>query len=117
MKEQGIRFNRYFNIINGGVTSIAEIARSAAVPEKVALNELQDIIDYGHFPGAYIDFPNKEIIFQDSQNKNNAHITINHNSIKEKRQKAISCPHCGANVVVTEGVITQCEYCESPLSY
>lgn len=116
MKQKGMRYNRYYHIINGKVSSIAEIARSAAVPPKVALTDIQEMIDCGFFPGAYIDLNRQEIILPGS--RNNIHqVILNQSNQKEKRKKAINCPNCGANGVVTEGTATECEYCGTPLAF
>ncbi len=116
MKQKGMRYNRYYHIVNGKVSSIAEIARSAAVPPKVALTDIQEMIDCGFFPGAYIDLNRQEIILPGS--RNNIHqVILNQSNQKEKRKKAINCPNCGANGVVTEGTATECEYCGTPLAF
>lgn len=116
MKQKGMRYNRYYHIINGKVSSIAEIARSVVVPPKVALTDIQEMIDCGFFPGAYIDLNRQEIILPGSQN--NIHqVILNQANQKEKRKKAINCPNCGANGVVTEGTTTECEYCGTPLAF
>jgi len=116
MKIKGMRYNRYYHIINGRVSSIAEIARSAVVPAKVALTDIQEMLDCGFFPGAYIDLNLQEIILPGS--RNNIHqVILNQANQKEKRKKAINCPNCGANGVVTEGTATECEYCGTPLAF
>jgi hypothetical protein len=116
MKQKGMRYHRYYHIINGKVSSIAEIARSVVVPPKVALTDIQEMIDCGFFPGAYIDLNRQEIILPGSQN--NIHqVILNQANQKEKRKKAINCPNCGANGVVTEGTATECEYCGTPLAF
>lgn len=117
MKQKGMRYNRYYHIINGRISSIAEIARSAAVPPKIALTEIQDMIDCGFIPGAYIDLNHQEILLPGSS-RNNIHSgNLNQANKKEKRKKAINCPNCGANGVVTEGTATECEYCGTPLAF
>lgn len=120
MKIRGMRYNRYCHIINGNVTGIANIAKAAAVSDKVALSDLQEMIDNGFYPGAYIDLDLQEIILPGNQNKQTifdqpvAEKNVDEN---EKRKKVINCPYCGANCVVTEGTATECEYCGSPLVY
>ncbi len=116
MKQKGMRYNRYYHIINGRISSIAEIARSAAVPPKIALTEIQDMIDCGFIPGAYIDLNRQEIILPGSRS-NIRQVILNQANQKEKRKKAINCPNCGANGVVTEGTATECEYCGTPLAF
>ncbi len=116
MKQKGMRYNRYYHIINGRISSIAEIARSAAVPPKIALTEIQDMIDCGFIPGAYIDLNRLEIILPGSRS-NIRQVILNQANQKEKRKKAINCPNCGANGVVTEGTATECEYCGTPLAF
>ena len=116
MKMKGMRYNRYYHIINGKVSSIAEIARSAVVSPKLALTDIQEMIDCGFFPGAYIDLNRQEIILPGS--RNNIHpVILNQASQKVKSKKAINCPNCGANSVVTEGIATECEYCGTSLTF
>jgi hypothetical protein len=116
MKIKGMRYNRYYHIINGSVSSIAEIARSAAVPLKVAVTDIQEMLGSGFFPGAYIDLNRQEIILPGS--RNNIHsVNLNQANQKVNRKKAINCPNCGANGVVTEGTVTECEYCGTPLAF
>lgn len=120
MKTRGERYNKYTHIINANQRSVERIANAAAVSAAVALKDLQEMVDIGFFPGAYIDLALQEVVLPGSRNKNqqvNFNEGIKEGNVNTPRRKAVHCPNCGAGNEVVEGNITKCEYCGSLIDY
>ncbi|WFR58071.1 hypothetical protein QA584_03130 [Anaerocolumna sp. AGMB13025] len=113
MRILGERYNKYYNIINRGITSIQEIAKEAKVPAAVAAKEISDMMDSYFYNSTYVDTALGEVVLPGILNKS----VIYNQAVKQGRSKAINCRHCGANSVVFEGVTSNCEYCGLPLIY
>ena len=114
-KMTATKFKKYINIVaNQNVKSIDSIASAMGVSYSEAEKDLQNMIDIGYLPGAYIHQGNREIIL-----KQHAPVASNQESAAVQSAPQMttkSCPGCGANNVVSVGKVAECEYCGTPIS-
>ncbi len=111
MRKKGIMYKKYISLINGNQTNIDIIAESVFVTYETAVNDLQEMINVGFFPNAYINESIGEIILPGRP------IVIERIIEQPIRRKIIKCPNCGASKEVLEGQSMKCDYCDSPLAY
>lgn len=60
-KKRGERIQKYLSIIKAGELSVENIASAMQVPYEKAVDEIQQILDIGYFPTAYIDARSKRL--------------------------------------------------------
>ena len=118
----GKRYILYRHIIKSGqAADINSIARMVSGKPEVVEAEIQELIDEGCFPGVFINFGTKEIIYKTGQPMNQQAVNINNmvqSTPKEIQPKArtIKCPSCGGINRVVDGETCECEFCSTPLS-
>lgn len=98
LAKKGVRYQRYPAIIasqNGG--RLQEIADKVPTTLERAKKEIQQMVDDGWIPGAYLDHTSCELILPKAAAENRV------------------CPNCGAAVVAEKGKRGVCEYCKLPL--
>lgn len=117
LKMTGEKFKKYINIvINNSETSIDNIAAAIPISYDKAAKDLQEMIDKGYFPSAYIDASNREIILPGHiKQKSERNKSVNNNN-QQAKVKSVVCKNCGGNNEVIEGEVCECEYCGSPIS-
>lgn len=114
IKKTAVRYERYIDIINGGVLDIETIAAAASIPYDVVMNDLQKMTDTEYLENAYIDRGNKKVAF--SQQIIDPHFVHNTPpSQPHEETKSVRCPGCGALNVITVGKVSECEYCGTPI--
>lgn len=119
MNKRGRKYNQYISVINAGETDIDIIAGAVSVTYETALKDIQELIDIGFFPNAYINASSKKLVLVDND-IDGQQITLQTKSTSKSdlnRKKVIKCSTCGANMVVIEGEIIKCEYCGTLLAY
>jgi len=114
---RGKKFNRYVAIINAeNDTSIDRIASAYPTTYTVAVNDLQQMLDFGYFLNAYIDQHQRALIMPPSKSTNFTSVmTDQNNNLALKKPRIIKCPSCGAINKILPGKTNECEYCGSPL--
>ena len=106
------KYKKYINIIvNHNEKSIDNIAAAVGVTYDTAIKDLKKMIDIGYLGGAFINQGNREIILKRHEPIAQAFV----GGHAAPQMTTVSCSGCGANNVVTVGVITACEYCGSPV--
>lgn len=117
VKKTAVRYERYTDIINGGILDIESIAATASVPYDVVMKDLQKMTDTEYLENVYIDRGNKKVVF--SQQIADPHFVYNtppSQPLEETKSKSVRCPGCGALNVITAGKASECEYCGTPLN-
>lgn len=109
MNNYGKKYEKYISVIeNGDQFELDNIASCAGVIYQTLLTDLQEMLDLGYFPGAYIDKGNRELVFRQEGNMENG-------IPNASKITVIVCKSCGANNKVTIGKFNECQYCGSPL--
>lgn len=109
-KKMGEKSKKYISIIlRQNITTIENIASSAGVSYEQVVNDLQEMLDNGYFPGAYINEQNHQFVLS-SNNPVGGQI-----SNAATQTKVAKCQNCGANNKVFIERSNQCEYCSSPI--
>lgn len=109
MKKYGEKYKKYISIIVNQKQHILDnIASSVGVTYETSLVDLQKMLEFGYFPGAYINESNREFVLPEKQQ-------IQTNIPKTSQTKVVTCKSCGANNTVTIGRANECEYCGSPI--
>jgi len=115
------RYRHYLDIIlNHGERYISAIAFDVGVSNHVVLLELQQMLELGYFPGAWLDRANLEIVLPAAGMEHHAPMGHGHHApfpetAPVHTTRIVPCPGCGASNTVT-GATGQCEYCGSPIS-
>ena len=105
LKKNDGKLIKYIDIIiKQKHTEIDNIAANAGVPYEVAKKDIQNLINSGYFPGAYINETSRKIIFQQPIENTSA-------KTQSAQTKVIACKGCGANNTVVIGHPCECEYC------
>lgn len=114
IKKDAVRYERYIDIINGGVLDIDSIASTVALPYNVVIKDLHKMLELEYLEYAYIDNGNRKIVFgQQILDPHFIHNTPSNQAHEET--KSVRCPGCGAHNVITVGKVTECEYCGTPI--
>ena len=110
------KYARYTTMVAApGEYSLDELAASYPAMYDRACADLQALIHGGYIPNAYLDLQARKLVRLPAgpqavpAEKPPA-------SPEEVKQAVINCPNCGSANAVTEGKITGCEYCGSPLT-
>lgn len=104
IKEEVELYKKYINaIVNEKRRMIEGIASNVGVTYEKAINDLQKMIDCGHFPGAYIDRENSQFVLSANSNQT------------DKQEMTVVCNSCGASNSVVAGQAAQCKYCGTPI--
>lgn len=112
-------FKRYLAIIDNQNTIIENIASLIPTDYEHAVKDLQEMIDKGYIPSAYIDMNRHEIIIANRKKVDmNYHAGLVYQQPVTTVPKVIvvACKSCGANNKVTEGQTCECEFCGSAVS-
>jgi len=113
-KITGEKYKQYIAIIiNHGQSSIDNIASAMGVAYEMAVDDLQKMIVAGFFPGAYIDFTRRKILFKKPVSQGVEGSTVNAHGMPQAMVS--NCQNCGANNTIDAGQLAECEYCGSPL--
>lgn len=75
-----------------------------------------DMIDLELFPNAYIDNNQNRLIFMGYTDIASSSENNKLNDVHELRSVAVKCKSCGATNKVSEGVVSECEFCGSQIS-
>lgn len=110
MKKTGKRYKKYIDIVvNQNMTMLDNIASTCGVTYEVAKIDLQKMIDTGYFEGAYINETMREIVLKKQEvQQQMQQYSVNIQS------KVCTCKSCGAKNTVF-GLMSECEYCGSPI--
>lgn len=118
VKQSGERYKKYIDIvINQEQRTIENIASQMGLSYDQTVKGLQKMIDVGYFSGAYIDQANHEIVFPRRQQQvaENTYVQQSSSAPSQPQQKAVKCPNCGGNNIITIGRICECDFCGSPI--
>lgn len=120
MQRDGLKYKKYISIVvNNGITSIDEIASAVPCTYEAAVADLQKMIEIGYFSYAYIDSGSRRLVMpgysSDEENTDDDGMDIVGERPSVPEQKIVTCSSCGARNKVTEGRISECEYCGTPL--
>lgn len=114
-KKTAARYKKYIDIVvNQNVRGIDNIVSVVGLSYDVVVKDLQDMINIGYLKDAYIHLGNREIIMKQQESVVYAQGTYAGQSVTQT--KAVRCPGCGANNVVTVGRVSECEYCSTPIN-
>ena len=119
-KKKAEQYRKYLNVIvNSGERSIDNIASAMSVTYEAARSDIQAMIDDGFLKGACIHEGKREVVLrQDAPIAQPVYATQSSTAVETAppQIKTVRCSGCGANNVVTDGCVTECEYCGTPLS-
>lgn len=111
-KKQAAKYRKYIDVVvNCGEKSIDNIVGAVGLQYDVVVKDLQDMIDMGYLNNAYINQVNREIILKQAVQPQMYQQVQN-----PVQAKAVRCPGCGANNVVSTSGVCECEYCGTPLT-
>lgn len=114
-KKTAARYKKYIDIVvNQNVRGIDNIVSAVGLSYDVVVKDLQDMINIGYLKDAYIHLGNREIVLKQQEPVIYAQGTYAGQSVTQT--KAVRCPGCGANNVVTVGRVSECEYCSTPIN-
>jgi hypothetical protein len=114
-KKQAAKYRKYIDVVvNGGENSIDNIAGAVGLQYEDAIKDLQFMMNIGYLKDAYIHQENREIILH--QVVQSQIQQTNQPMPASIQQKAVRCPGCGANNIVSTNGICECEYCGTPLT-
>jgi transposase-like protein len=115
IKKQAEKFRKYIDVtVYGGEKSIDNIAGAVGLQYEAVMKDLQHMIDSGYLKNTYINQANREILLKQVVQ---SHVQpINEQASKPIQSKAVRCPGCGANNIVSNSGICECEYCGTPLT-
>jgi hypothetical protein len=117
----GKRYIQYRNIIGSGQgANINNLAHIFFEKPELVETEIQELINDGYFPGVFINFGTKEIMYNTNQ-PFIQQVAVNNTvqgvmKVIQPKVNMIKCPNCGANNRVVDGKACECEYCSTPLS-
>ncbi len=118
-KKQAAKYRKYIDVVvNGGEKSVDNIAGAVGLQYEVVIKDLQDMIDIGYLKNAYIHQADREILlkqYAESQIQQTYQQT-NQQFSNPIQPKAVRCPGCGANNIISSNEICECEYCGTPLT-
>mgnify|MGYP001206620289 CR=1 FL=1 len=100
-------------IVNQKIKRLDYISISLGLPYEKVKENIEGMIKRGFLKDAYIDYVSNEIILLDNTE---TQYTVSQPVKAATQQTTIQCPGCGANNVVTIGVISECEYCGTKIS-
>lgn len=105
----GDETSRYLYIIHKGrVRSLDSIAIAVGKSYQMVKADIQRLINNGTLKNAYINEETRGLVFLDEITPQKKEPPVS------PRRRAVTCPHCGANNIVT-GTSGICEYCDSPI--
>ncbi len=114
-KKLAYRYKKYIDmIIYQNIRSIDSISMTINLPYDYVLNDLQNMINIGYLKDAIINQSNGELIFSKDFMESKA--LARGSSESTNRSKVLKCSGCGANNIVIEGIISECEYCGTLIS-
>jgi hypothetical protein len=121
IKKQAAKYRKYIDVVvNYGEKNIDNIADAVGLQYEVVIKDLQDMIDIGYLKNAYIHQANREILLQQvvqPQVQQAYQQTQTYQQLSNPIQpKAVRCPGCGANNIVSTSGVCECEYCGTPLT-
>lgn len=109
MKKYGEKYKKYISVIVNQKQQILDnIASCVGVTYETALSDLHKMLEFGYFPGAYVNEINREFVLPEKQQTQT-------NIPKTLLTKVVTCKGCGANNTVIIGGANECEYCGSPI--
>lgn len=113
IKKKAAKYRKYINlIVNQNVTSVDHITSAVNSSYDVVFNDLQNMIESGYLSNAYIHQGKREVILKDSEP---TPVLSNEPSINVQRNTVVNCTGCGAKNVLTTGMVSECEYCGTPI--
>ena len=106
IKKQGQKYKKYINIIvNSEERDIPDMARAFGISYDEARKTIQEMVEKGYFPGAYIHEADRKIVMPDCDD------------IDDVEMRAVTCRSCGARNRVAVGKVGECEYCGSSIRW
>ena len=94
------RFKKYLSVIKGcNRIAIQQLAAIMNLTSRQIISDLQNMIDSGYIKGYYIDYQRQVLVERGDLPKN---------IIK----KVVNCPMCGADTLITIGVVNHCQCCK-----
>ncbi len=111
VKKAFTRYTKYIDLIqNKSVCNVDAIANTVRLPYVVVIRELQEMISEGYLNGYYINHIRRIVVAKDQRPQGQGARPVNARNVVTVR-----CSGCGANNAVAAGVVSECEYCGSPV--
>ncbi|MCL2426472.1 MAG: hypothetical protein FWD05_09065 [Oscillospiraceae bacterium] len=110
-KKKGEHYKAYIAmIVNQNQTSIDAIAAAAGVSYDVAVSEIQEMINAGYIPNAYVDVAQRRVVLANAVPQWEAPMPVQVNSAAAQ-MAVVVCTGCSANNRIIIGQSAECEYC------
>ena len=94
------RFKKYLPVIKGcDQFAIQQIAAIMNLTSHQVINDLQNMIDSGYIKGYYINYQRQMLVERGDLPRN-------------IMKKVVQCPHCGADTLITIGIVNYCQCCK-----
>jgi len=120
MKKTDKLYQRYVTIVGKNyITSIDDIAGTINLDYNKTVKDLQKMIAINYFGDGYINIAQHELVLPYRQHLDNTtqqSNDYNQQVVAVPIKKVVNCNSCGANNSVTVGVISECEFCGSPIA-
>jgi hypothetical protein len=117
-------FQKYNSAIGMNyISDIDAIAKVVSVNYNKAVKDLQEMITYGYFGDGYINQAQRELVvpYRKVNYTRVEHVQIQPEApipqeAPKPTIKVVACSSCGANNTVTTGIVSECEFCGSPMA-
>ncbi len=115
-----LEFKKYAAQLLDDPTGLIEnIASAAGTPQNVVKKNLEFMIKKGFFTNAYIDKQNNRLVLASLSQNNQANLmrreNINNPAFEKPSLVTCKCPNCGGVNVITQGIVSECDFCGSPI--
>lgn len=114
--KKSARVKQYIDLVmNQEITAIADIAVAFPSTYGKVRTELQEMINEGYFPNAYLDDASGTIILSQNNQYRQTDDSVTERSNSEPGQ--MKCESCGAIVSAVAVKKGECEYCGAAIKY
>jgi len=110
-QQRSENYRKYINIIiNQNQTSIDSISSAVGHQYDSVVNDLQNLVNDGYLPGAYIDVSQRKVILGEMTKQWGSQLVAPKNPVNVQ-STVVTCSGCSANNQVIVGQANVCEYC------